>query len=226
MEIKGKIHLMFEQSGTFKGEFRKMGYEAFDYDIQNDFGQTDYIIDLFGEIEKAYDGKPSVFDNIGKDDLIMAFFPCIYFCAMSQMAFSFGNINYRKMNMKQKTDAILQRSHNREYYFSLLVKLISLCTQRGLRLVVENPWSEQTFLKANFVMSPTIVDMDRTRRGDNYKKPTAYFYVNCKPTNGRSFQRPLGGGQNDYEEQRKQTSWHLFRGTQHDFARLCEELYL
>lgn len=79
MEIKGKVHLFFEQSATFRDEFRKLGYEAFDYDIQNNFGETDYQIDLFAEIEKAYDGKGSVFDSITKDDLIMAFFPCIYF---------------------------------------------------------------------------------------------------------------------------------------------------
>lgn len=56
MEINGKIHLMFEQSGTFKNEFRKLGYEAYDYDIQNNFGETDYENDLFAEIESAYGG--------------------------------------------------------------------------------------------------------------------------------------------------------------------------
>lgn len=33
MKINGKVHCFFEQSGTFKNEFRKLGYEAFDYDI-------------------------------------------------------------------------------------------------------------------------------------------------------------------------------------------------
>lgn len=56
MEIKGKVHLFFEQSGTFKNEFIKLGIPAKDYDIQNNFGQTDHIIDLFAEIEKAYSG--------------------------------------------------------------------------------------------------------------------------------------------------------------------------
>lgn len=44
-------HCLFEQSGTFKNEFRKLGYESYDYDIQNEFGETDYVIDLFAEIE-------------------------------------------------------------------------------------------------------------------------------------------------------------------------------
>ena len=64
MEIRGKVHLMFEQSGVFKSEFKKLGYEAYDYDIQNNFGETDYQIDLFKEIEDAFDGKPSLFDQI------------------------------------------------------------------------------------------------------------------------------------------------------------------
>ena len=45
-----KVYCLFEQSGTFKNEFRKLGYEAYDYDIQNDYGQTDYQIDLYAEI--------------------------------------------------------------------------------------------------------------------------------------------------------------------------------
>lgn len=64
MEISGKVHCFFEQSGTFKNEFKKLGYEAEDYDIQNNFGETDNVVDLFAEIESAYDGKPSLFDNI------------------------------------------------------------------------------------------------------------------------------------------------------------------
>lgn len=50
------FHLLFEQSGTFKNELKKLGYEAADYDIRNDFEETDNVIDLFAEIEKAYQG--------------------------------------------------------------------------------------------------------------------------------------------------------------------------
>ena len=45
-----KVHCLFEQSGTFKNEFIKLGIPAEDYDILNDFGQTDHVIDLFAEI--------------------------------------------------------------------------------------------------------------------------------------------------------------------------------
>lgn len=65
MEITGKVHCFFEQSGTFKNEFKRLGFDAEDYDIQNNFGETDNVVDLFLNIEDAYDGKPSVFDRIG-----------------------------------------------------------------------------------------------------------------------------------------------------------------
>lgn len=64
MEIKGKVHCFFEQSGTFKNEFIKMGIPAEDYDIQNNFGETDHVEDLFRAIEDAYDKRPSIFDTI------------------------------------------------------------------------------------------------------------------------------------------------------------------
>ena len=44
---------MFEQSGTFKKEFIKLGIEAEDYDIRNDFGETDHVVDLFEEINRG-----------------------------------------------------------------------------------------------------------------------------------------------------------------------------
>lgn len=56
MDINGKAYCLFEQSGTFKNEFIKLGIPAEDYDIQNNFGQTDHVTDLFAEIEKAYVG--------------------------------------------------------------------------------------------------------------------------------------------------------------------------
>lgn len=188
MEIKGKVHCFFEQSGTFKNEFIKLGIPAECYDIQNNFGETDHVIDLFAEIEKAWGGGKSIFDTITKDDLIMAFFPCIYFCASSQMAFSFGCTNYRALTAKQTADAILKRTADREMFYRLLLRLYGLTKDKGLRCIIENPWNEQTYLKANFT-PPTLVDKNRTLRGDYFVKPTAYWFINCVPTNGKTIQK-------------------------------------
>lgn len=189
MEIKDKVWCLFEQSGTFKNEFKKLGYDAVDVDIQNNFGETDYQIDIFSEIEKAYEGgQETIFDKISKDGLIMAFFPCIYFSCLSQMAFGWYNHNYVKLNTFEKTEAILERSRNRERFFRLLVKMFSVVEQRGLRMIFENPWAMQSFLKNNFIVPPSIIDNDRTLRGDVYKKTTAFWFWGCVPTYGKSYQ--------------------------------------
>ena len=121
----------------------------------------------------------------------MAFFPCIYFSPVSQMLMFWGDLNYRKLTYKERTAAILHRSANREQFFGLAVKMLCVAQERGIRLIMENPWSQQTFLKANFVLPPTLVDSNRRLRGDYFAKPTAYWFINCTPTMGFTEQRVI-----------------------------------
>ena len=193
MEIKGKVHCFFEQSGTFKNEFKKLGIPAFDYDIQDNFGQTDHTDDLFKAIEDAYDGKPSLFDNIrvGQDgDLIMAFFPCIYFCENNELYFTGKHMNLSRLTTEEKIEAILHRSRNRQFMYELCLKLFCVCDVRNIRLIVENPYSYAHYLVNNFPYRAVLIDKNRSLRGDFYKKPTQYFFLNCEPTYGKSFQKP------------------------------------
>ena len=118
----------------------------------------------------------------------MAFYPCIYFCAASQMGFFMTNVNYRCLNDEDKIKAILCRSDNRKEFYDRLIKFCAVCLRNGIRMIFENPWSEQTYLKANFIKVPDVVDMNRMMRGDFFKKPTAYWYWNCEPTSGKSYQ--------------------------------------
>lgn len=192
MDIKGKVYCFFEQSGTFKNEFIKLGFPAEDYDIQDNFGETDHVIDLFAEIEKAYSGGGiSIFDSMTCDDLIIAFFPCIYFTGfVNPCYFRLDNYNYSSMTTREKFDAILDRADNRNYFYKLLYKLVGVCIDKGLRLVIENPFSSLHYLHNNFLQEPTIYDIDRTRRGDYFKKPTGYWFFNAEPTEGCSYQEP------------------------------------
>lgn len=79
----------------------------------------------------------------------------------------------------------------REHFFIVLMKLFAVVARKGLRLIVENPWntSGSTYLQTNFI-EPTIIDNNRQMRGDYFRKPTAYWFVNIEPTNGASFQTP------------------------------------
>lgn len=187
MTIEGKVHCFFEQSGTFKNEFIKLGIPAEDYDIQNNFGQTDHVVDLFGEIENAYDGKPSLFDGITSDDLVIAFFPCIYFCQMSQYAQSLNYTNYRNLSEWEACDKIIERQQMRQKFLEALTKMIRECLKRKIRLVVENPVTG-SFLMNYFLKSPTIVDNNRMLRGDFFTKPTGYWFWNCEPTHCETIQ--------------------------------------
>jgi hypothetical protein len=99
MDITGKVHCFFEQSGTFKNEFIKLGIPAEDYDIQNNFGETDNVVDLFQAIEDAYENKPSLFDKIGGGDLIVAFFPCIRFCNIAEYNQRFAREKWQRDGM-------------------------------------------------------------------------------------------------------------------------------
>lgn len=197
MEIKGMVHCFFEQSGTFKNEFIKLGIPAKDYDIQNNFGETDHVIDLFGEIEKAYGGGQSVFDSITYDDLIMAFFPCIRFCsvmerlqhedfydAAQKRKKDFGTPEY----YTQKWKVLRGYSQERFHFYDLALKMTAVVQIKGLRMIIENPWHPTNFTNHFFFLRTSLIDTDRTRRGDYFRKPTAYWYVNCEPTHGMTIQ--------------------------------------
>ena len=189
MEIKGKVHCFFEQSGTFKSESKKLGYEAEDYDIQNNFGETDNVVDLFAEIEKGFDNQLSIFDKIGGGDLILAFFPCIHFCDAKTMFFKGEHIAVKNWSVEKLMKWNLEAAQIREDFYKKLLKLVSIVSERRLRIVIENPWntSRETYLQCNF-LKPTIIDTNRSLRGDYFVKPTAYWFFGCAPTYGKSFQ--------------------------------------
>ena len=182
MEIKGKVHCFFEQSGTFKNEFIKLGIPAEDYDIQNKFGETDHVTDLIKAIEDAYDGKPSLFDGINEDDLILAFFPCIKFCSvMEQMQHEdFYDASQRRrkgFGTKEyyinKWQVLRRYSQERFQFYDLALKLTAICQIRMLRMIMENPWHQTNFTNHFWFMRTSLIDKDRTRRGDYFVKPTS-----------------------------------------------------
>lgn len=54
---------------------------------------------------------------------------------------------------------------------------------RKIRMVFENPYAMQTYLKT-FLKPPDIIDSNRMIRGDYMVKPTGYWFWNCEPTHG------------------------------------------
>lgn len=176
-----KYHCFFEQSGTFKNEFKKLGYEAYDYDILNDFEETDYCINLFDEIEKAYENKKSIFDSFTEKDFIIAFFPCVRF--EDQVTINFRGENAGMMNYseKQKIEYDIKLHKELHELYVLWSKLCIVCIDRKIPLILENPRGTMHYLNRYWCVKPKIVDTDRRKNGDYYKKPTQYWFFNCEP---------------------------------------------
>jgi hypothetical protein len=192
MEIKGKVHLLFEQSGTFKKAFQELGYEAIDYDINNKYGETDVQIDLFCEIQEEYhewNNTSTIFDNITPDDLVIAFFPCTYFSNFNSLFFTGIHNSFAKKSDREIFEAIIARGEMRNHYWTVLNMLVYICSWRGIRLIIENPSAGGNYLDNNFVLKPAYKDNDRSARGDNFKKPTNYYFLNCEPLNGFTEQK-------------------------------------
>ena len=178
-----KVHCLFEQSGTFKNAFKKYGIEAYDYDIQNEFGETDYVTDLFKEIEGGYQGEPSLFDKISPDDLIFAFFPCTRFEARVPLLFRGQATQQKSWSEEKKLEYSITLQNELTELYVLLCKLVIIAIRKGLNLVIENPYTQPHYLTTYWCLQPTLIDKDRRKNGDYYKKPTQYWFINCEPKN-------------------------------------------
>lgn len=176
-----KFHCMFEQSGTFKNEFKKLGHEAEDYDIQNEFGETDNVINLFNEIEKAYNKEKSIFDNIKQEDIILAFFPCVRFENQIELHFRGSCASLKKWSNEQKLEYDLKLHKELSRMYELVTKLAIICIRKNIPLIIENPYSTTHYLTKYWAIPAKIIDKNRTLRGDYFEKPTQYWFINCEP---------------------------------------------
>lgn len=180
------VHCLFEQSGTFKRAFRQLNIPAKDYDIQNEFGETDVVCDLFREIDNDWVGCDSIFRRMSRGELVFAFFPCIYFNEHNEMYFCGTSYNLRSLTPAGKLRAIIDRSDKRQEYYKKVLQLMTICEDRGLKLVIENPYNAHHYWRFNFPNYTKVIDMNRTLRGDYFKKPTQYIFVGFEPGNGQS----------------------------------------
>ena len=149
-----KVHCLFEQSGTFKNEFLKLGIPAEDYDIRNDFGETDHVIDLFSEIDKAYDGEPSIFDEIGSEDLILAFFPCTRFESQISLHFRGEAMQLKNYTDEQKLAYVMKLHNELHRLYELFCKMFTICIGGG------TDWL-QKILSLSHIISPRIFPLSR-----------------------------------------------------------------
>ena len=97
--------------------------------------------------------------------------------------------DFRNKPLTFQIDYAIERLNKRTEFHILLYKLLWVAENDGFRLIIENPATAPNYLITgqNFP-TPTIIDNNRMTRGDFFKKPTAYWFFNCKPTYQETYQ--------------------------------------
>lgn len=104
------------------------------------------------------------------------------------MAFAGNQNQQQNWSDEKKLSYSLKLHEELHELYSLLTKLCLVCIRKGLRLVIENPYNQPHYLTMYWCLKPSIIDKDRTLDGDYFKKPTQYFFVNCKPEQNLVFE--------------------------------------
>lgn len=148
------------------------------------------------KLRGGYEGKESLFDKFSKDDVIMAFFPCTRFEAKIPLSFRGESWQMKNYTTKQKLEYAMKLHEELHRNYMLISKLVIIALDRGLKLIIENPYTAPHYLTTYWCIKPSIIDKDRRENGDYMKKPTQYFFIGCEPKQNIIFE-PL-----DYVEKR------------------------
>lgn len=117
----------------------------------------------------------------------MAFFPCVRFENQIMLHFRGQSHGLERKTSEEKMEYCMKLMDELRNMYMLVNKLFIVCIRKKLKLIVENPYSEEHFLRRYWCLPPTIIDRDRRERGDYYKKPTQYWFLNRKPSNNLVF---------------------------------------
>jgi hypothetical protein len=123
-----------------------------------------------------------------KEDLIIAFFPCTRFEAIIPLQFRGEAIQQKKWSDEKKLEHSMKLHTELHRLYMCISKMSLICIRRGLRLVIENPYTQPHYLTSYWCLKPSIIDKDRTLNGDYYKKPTQYWFIGMKPKNNLVFE--------------------------------------
>lgn len=174
------IALLFEQSGTFKKILKSYGHNAKDFDIANDYNETDYIIDLFDYIENTN------MERINKADLVIAFFPCTWFSNQNDLIYRKQLYQFKFWTDDKINQYIKEREEKYEKAKNILLTMVD---KIKVPLIIENPNSHRIVK----ILNPNnSILHKRSKFGDYYDKPTRYFLFNgVKITDLDEIKNPL-----------------------------------
>lgn len=115
--------------------------------------------------------------------MAMAFFPCTRFEDQIALCFRGDQYQMRNYSDQKKVENTMRLAEERSQLYAIFLKMAAVALKKGIRLIIENPYSSQHYLTQYFPIRPKLIDKDRTKRGDYWKKPTQYWFINCEPEN-------------------------------------------
>lgn len=94
----------------------------------------------------------------------------------------------KKWSEEQKLEYDLRLHKELAELYELVTKMTIVCLRKNIPLIIENPYTTQHYLTRYWAIKPKVIDKDRTLRGDYYRKPTQYYFINCEPSQNMIFE--------------------------------------
>lgn len=102
------------------------------------------------------------------------------------------NYGMREWDIVKRLSYSMKLNVEQSNFYQLFCTMFKICIERNLKLIVENPYSSQSYLNQNFPIKPAIIDIDRRLLGDKFKKPTQYWFLNVGVQNNKiDFKSPF-----------------------------------
>lgn len=89
---------------------------------------------------------------------------------------------------EKKLEYGMERHKELHTMYEMISMLCIVCLRKKIPLIIENPVTQPHYLTNYWSIKPTIIDQDRTRNGDCFKKPTQYFFIGIEPKHNFIFE--------------------------------------
>ena len=80
----------------------------------------------------------------------------------------------------------LHKELHRNYL--MISEMCVVCLRKGLKMVIENPYTPPHYLTSYWCLQPKIIDKNRRENGDYMEKPTQYWFVGFEPKQNLVFE--------------------------------------
>lgn len=118
----------------------------------------------------------------------MAFFPCTRFESRIPLSMRGEAFQQKKWTDLQKLQYSMKLHSELHMLYERLCQLVVVAERKGLKMVIENPYTQPHYLTTYWCIKPTVIDKNRTDNGDYYKKPTQFFFINLQPSQNLVFE--------------------------------------